>query len=209
MLYEKGYKFPGSRLTVIENMPVDVNGNSKVRCLCDCGNEWIGPVKRLKNGGTRSCGCLQREAVTSHGQRYTPLYNIYTKMIDRCINPKNTNYKYYGERGIKVCDRWNHNFKNFYEDMHEGYLPGLQIDRIDNNKGYEPSNCRWATQKENARNKRNNNLIVINCEVKTLPEWAEIVGLPCSTIRSRLKRGWQGEDLLLPPKTTNLCQASY
>lgn len=128
-------------------------------------------------------------------------------MKNRCSNPRNRHYKDYGGRGIKVCDEWadkkqgHKNFQNWA--VESGWKEGLSIDRKNNDGNYEPSNCRWATPKEQARNRRPNNLITICSQTKTLTEWAEMIGITPNTLKCRIEHGWKEEDLL-KPKTKSL-----
>lgn len=131
-----------------------------------------------------------------------PLYSRWKAMKQRCYNPKHTYYKNYGARGISVCDEWKDNFLNFYNwAISTGYREGLTVDRIDNDKGYSPENCRWATKKEQGRNLRTNRPITIGGETKLMCEWAEISGISSANILKRIRRGWKNEDLIKPLKS--------
>lgn len=133
-----------------------------------------------------------------HGKRKTRLYRIWANMKTRCYNPNYTQYKDYGGRGITVCNEWKNDFQAFYDwSISNGYNDILQIDRIDNNKSYEPSNCRWVDRKTQGRNKRNNRNYTINGETHCLSEWCLSLGLKNSTVRMRLdKYNWTIEKAL-------------
>lgn len=183
-----GQKF--NRLTVIKRMENDKYHNTKWLCRCDCGKEVIVYALALKNGDTNSCGCLKKdlakEKFSKHGLSKTRIYKTWIHIKERCINPKKTGFEYYGGRGIEICQEWL-NFENFYEwSIKNGYANNLTIDRINVNGNYEPSNCRWATQKEQANNKRNNHFITYNNETHTIAEWAEILNMKASTLHSRI-----------------------
>lgn len=138
-----------------------------VECTCDCGNEIIVRLGNLRYGTTKSCGCLQRKrssetmskTLLKHGRnkkgQITPEYRSWINMKQRCYNVNKDNFKNYGGRGIKVCDKWKDSFINFFQDMGERPI-GKTLDRINVNGDYEPSNCRWATYKEQMNNQRKN-----------------------------------------------------
>lgn len=152
-------------------------GEKKWLCVCDCGNEVITTGKNLRSGNTKSCGCLQsdnrrRKRVESPAKK-SAHYSRWTSMKSRCENPRDPSYANYGGRGIKVCKEW-HDFNTFRKWAESsGYEKGLTIDRIDVNGDYCPENCRWATNKEQQRNKRCNVVIEHNGERKCASEWAE------------------------------------
>lgn len=137
------------------------------------------------------------------GRTNTRLYRIYNNMKNRCYNERSNSYKNYGGRGITVCDEWKNDFKAFYDwAITHGYRDDLSIDRIDNDKGYSPDNCRWVTNYVQSNNTRRNNLITLNGETHTLKEWADHFGISEKTVRDRLKRGWSvGKSFTIPPNT--------
>lgn len=140
------------RLTV-EGYAYTKNYESFWHCICVCGEKKVVNGKPLKRGDTKSCGCLNKELSTTHGKWGHPLRFVWGSMKDRCTNSNNKYYKYYGGRGISICEEWKTDFKAFYEwAINNGWQKGLQIDRENNNGNYEPSNCRWATQKTQLRN---------------------------------------------------------
>lgn len=175
-----------------------------VVCRCElCGTIKTVMVSNLPR--TKSCGCAKlqfiREANSTHGESKTRLYRIWSLMKDRCTNPNAEHYDLYGGRGIAVCDEWLQ-YEPFREwALSNGYRKELSIDRIDNDKGYEPSNCRWATQLEQANNKRTNIVIAQNGETKTLGEWAAQLGMEPRALWWRLYNdGWSEADAVSVPK---------
>lgn len=177
------------------------NGIIYYPCLCDCGVIKEVRVYSLIDGKSRSCGCLSKEITAKreliHGNSAKPEYLIWIKIKHRCNNPKDRQYPNYGGRGILLCKKWL-DFEEFSKDMGPRPGPKHTIDRINNNGNYEPGNCRWATKKEQNNNKRNNVLVEIGSEIKTIAGWAAASGLRHSTILERHKRGWVGFDLIKP-----------
>jgi hypothetical protein len=183
-----GQKF--GRLTVI-GITTHHNYMKRVTVICDCGAEKIVFVRNLKTGATRSCGCLQLEKrnpfATFHGLRKHPLYNVWSGLKDRCKNPNLYSYKDYGGRGITACEEWKNSFQSFYDwAIKNGWEKNLEINRINNDGNYEPSNCNFVTPKENSRNRRNNVIIEYNGQSKVLAEWADIYQIELRTLWARI-----------------------
>lgn len=192
------------RLLVVKQAGHASDGSSVWLCRCDCGNESLVKGYKLKNGVTKSCGCLRRDlrrqALTTHGQARTRLYKIWLGMKQRCADPNSANYHYYGGRGVGICSEWLNSFKTFQTWAAEtGYQKNLTLDREDVNGDYTPGNCRWATVKEQANNKRNNRLVTYNGETKTVSQWADVSGLRHTTICARLNSATYPLERLLEP----------
>ena len=155
-------------------------------CLCDCGVHKAILASSLLAKTTLSCGCLRddtfRKMLTKTGFSATPEARSWRSMLDRCQNPALRQYKHYGERGIKVCDRWQ-DLGSFLLDMGPR-LPGQTLERIDNNGNYEPSNCRWASRTEQTRNRR----VTLTWNGKPIAQWADELGAAYMTIYSRFKK---------------------
>jgi len=206
-----GQKF--NKLTVVEFVRINNKRNAVWRCRCDCGNFVEVAGYCLKNGNTKSCGCLKLEVKNrgkiKHGHlvngKKSTEYIIRQGFIQRCYDPNNSAYKNYGERGIIVCDRWlgKGGFINFIADM--GLRPSLDhsIDRIDNNGPYSPENCRWATDKQQANNTRKNRVITFNGEVRTKAQWQEYLGLSPGGFSYRLKNWDSLEKIITTPRLEN------
>ena len=183
------------RLTVVGREENNRNGNSRWRCVCDCGGETIAYSYSLTAGRTQSCGCRNRElrqaAITKHGGRHTELYQTWCRIKTRCYNDKYDFYERYGGRGIFVCEEWINNFSAFRDwCINNGFKPGLQIDRINNNKGYSPGNCKWSTRTEQIRNRSNTVYLDNNNETKPLMQWCEERGVKYKLAYERYKKGW-------------------
>lgn len=170
-------------------------GNSNWLCACDCGNSTVVQGADLKAGKTRSCWCFRRESVkaraTTHGLRRTQEYELWLAMKKRCSWKKHAGYAIYGGRGIRVCKKWINNFPAFLKDMGLRPTPKHTVDRKNSDGNYTPSNCRWATTKEQNRNRRNAIFLTWRGEKKLLIEWAESLGFSYETLYNRLKcYGW-------------------
>ncbi len=202
-----------NRLTIIKETEPKIYKNGKkgrmVLCVCDCGNKKEIIYGDVKKGHTKSCGCFAKEVNLTnslkHGLAKTRFYDIYYKMKSRCQNKNNKDYPDYGGRGIKFL--WK-SFDEFKDSMYTDYLKhkkanrgtNTRIDRIDNNKNYCKENCRWATHREQARNRRSNHLLTYKGKTMTLTEWAEKVGLPRYTLNNRIiKYNWSIKDALTLP----------
>lgn len=154
-------------------------------------------AKRIVSAG-QPCGIGDR--TRTHGMSRSPEYNNWVAMKSRCTNPNNQDYALYGGRGIQVCERWLHSFENFLADMGHRPRPRSTVERIDLNGHYCPENCRWASQREQTRNKSNNHRIEFRGESLTIAEWSERLGLPQRMIQDRIVRyGWSVEDALTTP----------
>lgn len=184
------------------------NNRAVWRCLCSCGKIKDIVCSKLISGHTKSCGCLKRNMLikrnTKHNMTKTRFYSIFNSMKQRCYNRKSQYFYCYGGKGIIVCDRWLESFDNFYNDMFESYSSHIivygknntTIDRIDSNGNYEPDNCRWATQKEQANNKSFSNLVKFLAkspdgniiEAENISEFARNNNLRASCISSCLKK---------------------
>lgn len=176
-------------------------------CQCDCGSDpkpvsWSNLTSRC----IVSCGCRNRENLCTSGRQITigrpkKLFWCWQNLIRRCLDQTNEAWHNYGGRGITVCAEWERSFDVFREwAIRNEWQPGLEIDRINVNGNYEPSNCRWVTDEEQNRNKRNNRLVTIDGREQCVAAWADEIGIPHSLVFSRLHRGWDPVEALTTPK---------
>ena len=174
-------------MTLISDRYEKRNGNWYGLFQCACGQKHIARTMDVKVGRIKSCGCGPKTNFR-HGMTNSPEYSVWTAMKKRCLNKNHPDYYRYGGRGIKICKDWILSFEKFYADM--GNRPnGYTLDRIDNDKGYEPNNCRWATLEVQSNNKRNNKKFEIDGQSKTVDQWARQLGLNRDSIWNRIKRG--------------------
>lgn len=201
------------RLTVIRISENNKQGGARWECICECGVQKIVSGGNLRNGSVMSCGCLARETVINrnksnaiHGESRTRLYQTWRSMINRC-KPDSDDSKYYFNRGITIVGEW-YDFINFKTwAMENGYTNSLTIDRIDNDKGYCPDNCRWADTATQNRNKRSNVVLSYRGEEKILTDWCKELDLNRGTVRSRINRDkWSVERALSTPTGTGFKQ---
>lgn len=194
-----GQKF--GRLAVIERAE-SKNGFTRWLCKCECGKETVVYSSTLINGHTKSCGCLRRDnhANLEHGMSHTRIHDIWCGINKRCDNPKSSVYKYYGGKGITICNEWR-SFQSFYDwSMANGYNDDLTLDRIDPKGNYEPSNCRWVTMKEQCNNKANCHRLTYNGKTQTLSQWADEYEMKYSTLYNRvITNNWTIEKALNTP----------
>lgn len=187
------------KLRLLYTYSQQVGGGTKVygRYKCYCGDLFSSRTYDIKKGNTTSCGCRRQETLLlreTHGMSKTREYSIWEGMKQRCLNPNHESYRLYGGRGIAICDRWL-SFKKFYSDM--GPANGLTLERIDNEKGYGPKNCKWASSYDQARNKRSNKIY----EGKCLADWARESGIPKNTLKYRINaKGLSIQEAIAMPK---------
>lgn len=187
------------KLVVIKRAGSDKHKNATWLCKCDCGNETIVSGAYLRQGETRSCGCLQRkvirEAMTTHGLSKTRLYRVWAGIKNRCYNPRAENYKYYGAKGVTMCDEWKNDFLSFRDwALNNGYDESAKtqvctVDRINCGKSYSPNNCRIANHVTQCNNQTSNRIFTYNGTSKSMAEWARVFGIKYTTLRARIRRG--------------------
>lgn len=191
------------------------NGRYICSCLC-CGKDTIASGTRLKSGRKKSCGCIKGKlvgnAVKKHGDSYSRLYREFYGIHTRCYGSYDaTAQKIYKDRGITVCDSWYHNYPAFKEwALNNGYKDDLTIDRIDNDRGYSPDNCRWVTPTEQASNKRNNVYITIDGQTRSMSEWCRINGVSYTAACKRIRDyGWDPVKSVTTPTRTWIRNGPY
>lgn len=186
-----------SRLLVLKRHGKTPAGKRTWLCKCSCGNETVQTTGDLRSGRVVSCGCFSKERIgklkLSHGNaragKATTEYSAWAGMVKRCTNPNESNWKFYGGRGIKVCERWINSFENFLADVGNKPSKTHSIDRINVDGDYEPSNCRWATKAEQSRNTRSNVMVTVDGVTRCLSDWCEITGVWADTFKKRVKAG--------------------
>jgi hypothetical protein len=195
------------QLKVLEAAGKDAWGQIRWRLLCDCGREHFAVGGKLRRGEVKSCGCAKpamcAAANVTHGAsargRMTSEYHTWQDMIYRCENPRATQYKDWGGRGIKVSPDWRHDFARFLADMGPRPSPKHTIERLDNDGNYEKGNCCWATRAVQGRNKRNLRMLTVGGTTMPLIAWSEKTGLSSSLILHRLSAGWSVQQALATP----------
>lgn len=194
-----GKKF--GRLNVKCLSGTNKHGTKVWLCECDCGNMTTATCSSLTSNKVQSCGCLRNEKISkvtySHGGTHTRLYSILNGMKGRCKDMKNPAYKYYGGKGVSICDEWL-DFTNFREwALSNGYSDNLTIDRIDLNGNYEPSNCRWITMTEQLDNKTNSTKFELDGKLYTLRQLSNMFGISYYNLVYRIKRQkWSAKDTI-------------
>lgn len=194
-----GEKF--GMLTVVSRHSTAKNGDALWLCKCECGGETITRRNALKNGQSKSCGCLKISLLKqskTHGLSRDPIYRVWSSMIQRCNNPKSTHFSSYGGRGITVCDRWL-DFGNFINDMGNRPSKDYSIDRIDNNSGYRPDNCRWSLREDQMANMRSNRFISSDDRFVPIFKASKAKGIPSYIVRNRLRANWGEAEALDTP----------
>ena len=192
------------RLTAVEFVERDRWGAARWRFRCECGNiNYVARPDQVRRGIIISCGCLREEKAATrcrlrakhgHSRRgsRSSEYHSWRNMLDRCRDPNSDSYKWYGGRGITVCDRWL-TFENFLADMGLKPAPKCTIGRINNDRRYEPDNCRWESPKQQARNRVTSRLVLYRDRSITIAEACEITGISRNVVDGRLNRGWTPE----------------
>lgn len=188
------------RLTVLRDAGTVRSAKGRARmlvCLCSCGEETIARLSDLRSGGSKSCGCLRRElkSARDEAQRkncfsHQPEYGSWAAMMNRCYNPAFQHYRYYGGRGITVCDSWKNSFQEFLRQMGPRPSNVHTLGRINNDGNYDSENVVWETRIEQMNNTRGNRLVTHLGETMTVAQWAKRIGIPAQILYTRLHRKW-------------------
>lgn len=196
-----------NRLTIIEIHKKEKLKPLRCSAICKCGRVKEYSLKAVTNSQVKSCGCLIKDRPKKPRKRRPPKVSpnakekrSWAKMKQRCYYPAHRAYKYYGERGIVVCDEWRNSFKQFFEDMGKAPTRQHSIDRIDNNGNYCKENCRWATPIEQNQNRRDSRFVTLLGETHTISYWARLTGNRDDRIRDRLNHGWSPAEAVLIPQ---------
>jgi hypothetical protein len=194
------------RLTVLRRGDNTAGRKARWHCLCLCGKETLVHAGDLQSGATQSCGCVKNrktgDRARTHGKSGTTTHRVWQNMRSRCENPNVAAYKNYGGRGITVCAAWVCSFENFLADMGER-PPGHSLERRNNEAGYSPENCYWATRAEQARNRRDNKWLTARGETMVQRDWAKRLGITSASLKERLDKGWSVERACTEPKRNN------
>ncbi len=190
-----------NNLTVIERVANNIRGQSRWKCLCDCGNYTEVTSNNLKSGAVKSCGCLRHIPKYKHNLSHTKLYRVWAGMKRRCYYRNDKSYKNYGGRGIHICDEWVNDFVNFYNwAIQNGYEEGLTIERINNDENYSPNNCTWIPKSEQVNNRRNCILYTYNNKTQNLKQWCDELNLDYGLMHDRIRsKGWSFERAISTP----------
>ena len=191
------------RLTAIERVGDLNKGRVTWECQCACGAKKVVEASRLLRGTAKSCGCWKKECRKTHGNTTqgarTPEYCAWVNMKNRVKDAVSPNHKNYAGRGIGVCERWDI-FENFLADVGQRPTSKHTVERVNNDLGYSPENCKWGTRTEQSRNRRNRHILTYKGETKCVGEWADLTKLPLQTIYSRLRFGYTPEEALETPR---------
>ncbi len=179
------------KLVAVEIDSANQKRLTKWLCVCDCGKTSSAYLSNLVRGNTKSCGCSQMSQFIKHSMYGTKIYRVWGAMVQRCCNSNNPHFDRYGGRGIGVSEAWKE-FAAFYADM--GDANGMTLERIDNDLGYSKDNCKWATRKEQARNRSNTVIFTAHGKAMTVDEWSGFLGISRECLRGRIRRGWKNED---------------
>lgn len=194
-----GHRFGSLLVTKISDKRLGRKKERAWECVCDCGNKRVVSTRNLRKGRSTSCGCTYVNSQKTHGMTKTPEYAVWCSMRRRCTDPTNSRWYTHGGRGIKVCESWMSSFENFIADMGRRPAPSLSIERIDNDGDYTPENCIWATDREQAENRRTTIRIKIDGRIQSLKAWCRELGLPyLKTYKRYVMRGWSLERALQP-----------